>query len=151
MLTACLYNQIEACLSPIDNLNALLAEERIVLPGGLQFSEGAQVKIYPSCCSGLENWREWLSVPNGNVFVWAGHDPTPQVELLATALGFGRMKKPMELHSLIWELTKLRFLLEKVEADLTGFVIRLGKWADFVAPSLRQRIVECFAGNMNIW
>jgi len=80
ILTACLYNQIEVFPSATETLNAFLAEE-FVLPGGLQFSEDAKVKVVPGCCCGLEDWREWLDVPNGNT-IWAGHDPSPGVEFV---------------------------------------------------------------------
>lgn len=150
MLTACLYNQIEICPSAIDNLNALVAKERIILPGGLQFSENLQVKIYSSCCSGLENWREWLGVPNGNLFVWAGHDPTPEVEFIGDGIRIWQDEKADGVEFIDLGINEMRHLLEKVESDLKGFVIRLSKWADFVAPSLRRQIVECFINNMNI-
>jgi len=45
---------------------------------------------------------------------------------------------------------EMRDLLEKVESDLKGFVFRLGEWANFVAPSLQNRIVEHFTKNMHI-
>src|ERR1044072_3776294 len=80
MLTACAYNRTEVTPSPSEALNNLVASEDIVLPGGLRFSEDGAVKVIPGCCCGLEGWREWLGVPQGNAAVWGGHDPCVWVE-----------------------------------------------------------------------
>ena len=148
VLTACLYNQIEIHPSAIETLNAFLAEE-FVLPGGLQFSENAQVKVVPGCCSGLEDWREWLDVLNGNT-IWAGHDPSPGVEFVDDGIRVWQDEKADGVQFIDFGVDEMRGLLEKVESDLKGFVVRLGKWADYLAPELKLKIVEHFAKNMNI-
>ena len=148
ILTACLYNHIEVFPSSTETLNAFLAEE-FVLPGGLQFSEDEQVKVVPGCCCGLEDWREWLNVPNGNT-IWAGHDPSPGVEFVNGSVRVWQDEKADGVEYIDFGVEEMRGLLEKVEPDLKGFVVRLGEWADLVAPSLKSKIVQHFAKNMNI-
>ena len=36
----------------------IIEAESLILPGGLQASFGKQ-ETNPSCCCGLENWRDW--------------------------------------------------------------------------------------------
>lgn len=149
ILTACLYNHhLEVQRSAIETLNAFVAED-FVLPGGLQFSEDEQVKVVPGCCAGLEDWREWLDVPDGKT-IWAGHDPSPGVEFVNGIIRVWQDEKGDGVDFIDFGVDEMRGLLEKVESDLKGFVFRLGKWADFVAPTLQKKIVEHFAKNMHI-
>jgi hypothetical protein len=150
ILTACLYNQIEICPSAMETLNSFLEKEQFVLPGGLQFSEDGQAKVVPGCCCGLEDWHGWLSVPHGNNGVWAGHDPSPGVEFVDGNIRVWQDEKAEGVEFIDLDDEEMRGLLDKVESDLKGFVIRLGKWADYLAPDLNQKIAEHFAKNMNI-
>jgi hypothetical protein len=149
ILTACSYNShLEVQLSAIDTLNAFLAED-FVLPGGLRFSENEQVKVVSGCCCGLEDWRKWLDVPSGNI-VWAGHDPTPGVEFVDGGIRVWQDEKADGVDFIDFGVDEMRVSLEKVESDLKGFVVGLGRWADFIAPELKPKIIEHFAKNMNI-
>jgi hypothetical protein len=149
ILTACSYNShLEVQPSAIDTLNAFVAED-FILPGGLRFSEDEQVRIVPGCCCGLENWREWLDVPSGNI-VWAGHDPSPAVEFVDGGIRVWQDEKADGVDFIDFGVDEMRVSLEKVEADLKGFVVGLGRWADFMAPELKPKIIEHFAKNMNI-
>ena len=153
ILTACLYNQIDIRSTATETLRAFIAQD-FVLPGGLQFLENEKVKIAPGCCSGLEDWREWLEVPNGYGGVWAGHDPNPGVEFVAGKIrvwqDVSKDKKANETKFIDFEIDEMRNLLEKVESDLKGFVMKLEKWTDFVAPGLKQMVGHHFAQNMRI-
>ncbi len=148
ILTACTYNQIEIHSLATETLNAFIAEE-FVLPGGLQFSENGQVKVVPGCCSGLEDWREWLDVPNGKS-IWAGHDPNPGVEFINNSIRVWQDEKADGVEFIDLNYDEMRGLLEKVESDLKAFVVRLGEWSDFVVPNLKQNIVQHFVKNMHI-
>lgn len=149
ILTACSYNHhLEVQRSPIETLDAFVAED-FVLPGGLRFSEDEQVKVVPGCCAGLEDWREWLDVPNGNT-IWAGHDPSPGVEFVDGGIRVWQDEKAEGIEFIDLSADEMRGLLKKVESDLKGFVFRLGEWANFVTPSLQKKIVEHFAKNMDI-
>ena len=148
MLTACTYNSIEICTSANETLTAFISED-FVLPGGLQFLENNQVKIYPGCCSGLEDWRDWLEVPSGET-VWAGHDPSPGVEFINEGIRVWQDEKGDDVDFIDFKFDEMRELLEKVENDLKEFVVRLEKWCDLIAPSLKQKIVQHFVANMHI-
>lgn len=148
MLTACDYNQIKICPSATETLAAFVDED-FVLPGGLQFLENGQVKVVPGCCSGLEDWREWLEVPNGKS-VWAGHDPSPGVEFVNEKILVWQDEKADDVAFIELQYDEMRELLEKVESDLNGFVVRLNEWCDLTAPNLKQKIVRHFVENMHI-
>lgn len=60
----------------LETLKAFVADEGFVLSGGLLFKENDEIKVAPGCCCGLENWQDWLDVPNGQVDIWTGHDPS---------------------------------------------------------------------------
>src|SRR5687767_16032988 len=63
-------------------LRAIVEKERMIAPGGLLARDTETgVVIPPSCCCGLEEWREWVSVPSGGR-PWLGHSPAPWIEQL---------------------------------------------------------------------
>jgi hypothetical protein len=150
ILTACLYNQIDVRPSASETIKAFLEEEQFVLPGGLQFSLGGQVKVVPGCCCGLEDWRGWLDVPNGANSVWAGHNPSPEVEFVNGGIRIWQDKKADGVVFIDFGVDEMHGLLRKVESDLKGFVVRLGKWTDSIALELHPKIVTHFANNMDI-
>jgi hypothetical protein len=50
-----------------------------IAPGGLAVSD-EDLAIFPSCCCGLETWREWWGLLDGGQSPWLGHSPDPWVE-----------------------------------------------------------------------
>lgn len=148
MSIACNYNQVEIQPSATETLKNFLSDS-FVLPGGLQFLEDGIQKVVPGCCSGLEDWRDWLEVPSGKG-VWAGHDPTPNIEFINGIIRIWEDEKAEDVGFIEFEYDEIRALLEKVKFDLEGFVIKLGKWSEFIAPDLQKEITEHFAKNMNI-
>lgn len=61
-------------------VDALLSEERLVVPGGLRLCDAsAGMTVVPGCCAGLEDWRDWTQTLVGGS-PWLGHDPGPEVE-----------------------------------------------------------------------
>jgi hypothetical protein len=148
MLTACLFSRIKIHASAVETLKALVGKD-FIMSGGLLFSEEGQEKVRPGCCCGLENWREWLDVPSGKL-IWAGHDPTPEVEFVDGGVRVWQDQKADGVDFIDFGVDEMRVLLEKVESDLQGFLYRLGKWTDFVAPGLKRKVVSHFAKNMDI-
>src|SRR5579859_4713922 len=66
------------------DFGALIGGFPRVAPGGLAAIDERQ-QIEPSCCSGLEGWREWhqlLTTPDQSP--WMGHDPAPWIERSGT-------------------------------------------------------------------
>lgn len=150
MHVACAYGQGEIFPFAAETLEVFLSKERFVLPGGLQFLENDEVKVVPGCCAGLENWREWLSVPYGNKGIWAGHDPSPWIEYSETGIRIWQDEKSKEPAFIEFTREELEYELKKTQADLNGFLIQLRKWAKYIAPSFEQQLVSYFAKQMQI-
>jgi hypothetical protein len=150
MQTACAYGQGEILSSITETLEVFLSQERFVMPGGLQFVEDGVAKVVPGCCCGLENWREWLNVPYGQKFIWAGHDPSPSVEYFEQGIRIWQDEKGEEIPFIEFTREEMESLLKKTEADLKGFLVQLEKWTAYIAPEFEQRIVSFFAEHMHI-
>jgi len=150
MFIACLYNHIDFQSSTVETINAFLAGDGFVLPGGLRFSEGHEVKIIPGCCCGVEDWREWLEVPHGQNELWTGHDPAPEVEYIGNTVRIWQHAKADGVAYLDFERAVLEKHLKRVEADLKGFLIQLKKWTEDYAPGLGAQMVKYFSENMRI-
>lgn len=73
------YNHLEASGSIDAVADAISKAESLILPGGLMVKT-ENLEIPPSCCCGLEDWREWFEVAPGGPSPWLGHDPSPGVE-----------------------------------------------------------------------
>jgi hypothetical protein len=67
-------------------VDALLAEESLIVAGGLQVCDtDIEVAVMPGCCAGLEDWRDLAQVLIGGSS-GLGHDPGPEVEVLGDQL-----------------------------------------------------------------
>jgi hypothetical protein len=150
VIKACLYNQTEIHPNATETLQAFMTNDGFVLPGGLRFIEGERVKIIPGCCGGLEDWREWLDVPHGKNTVWAGHDPSPQVEYFDNHVRIWQDEKAEGVDSIEFELLEMEVLLAGVALDLHGFLVCLENWVAYISPGLEADFVAFFAKNMNI-
>lgn len=73
------FNQIELANDAQVVLEQILEAEDLILPGGIQVISEEKV-IAPSCCCGLETWREWVEFLETGESPWLGHDPSPWVE-----------------------------------------------------------------------
>ncbi|GAA2460250.1 hypothetical protein GCM10010405_50710 [Streptomyces macrosporus] len=63
-----------------ERIRRLLETDKVIAPGGLRIHHtDIDVTVSPGCCCGLEDWREWLDITNGDT-PWLGHDPSPRVE-----------------------------------------------------------------------
>lgn len=143
----CTYN------SPPDkrhgaSLDELLALHDVVAPGGLA-AVGGDVFIPPSCCCGLESWREWLRFVDGGEQPWLGHDPSPWVETTGSGYvvwsdgGLGDAPSG-ELRSVEFTRHELQQAITEAAADLEGFLEPLTSWAQKVAPHASSSLVERF-------
>ncbi|MEH2404715.1 hypothetical protein [Nostoc sp.] len=54
------YNDLDSESDAYEVLYQVIESETLILPGGLQVRSTADELIYPGCCCGLEEWREWL-------------------------------------------------------------------------------------------
>lgn len=71
------YNDIDLSTNPKESLTALMENMRegeVIMSGGLLFQEDQHI-IMPSCCCGLEQWKEIVSDIQAKRKPWLGHDP----------------------------------------------------------------------------
>ncbi|MFI0739247.1 hypothetical protein ACH4PU_14315 [Streptomyces sp. NPDC021100] len=116
----------------------LLAEEEITADGGLRFHHtGLGVTVRPGCCCGLADWRDWLTLAEGET-PWLGHDPTPRVELTGTTVLLwpdgGFAPEPPPTRPVAVPLAHLPGLLRSARDDLRGFLDLVARWASRHIP-----------------
>lgn len=149
------------CCSPIDDevviqnakdaLKHFIDDEGFVLSGGLIFRENGEEKFGPSCCCGLEDWDQWLDVPNGKTNFWNGHDPSCAVEINEGKIKIWQDEQlKNENPSIEFSAEEFVEKMAQVEKDLKDFLMRLSQWTNQVEPSLEKQVVSYFAKNMNI-
>ncbi|MDB4873177.1 MAG: hypothetical protein JWL97_4181 [Gemmatimonadales bacterium] len=111
-----------------------LAEARgLIAPGGLRARDTAKdLEITPSCCCGLETWREWREVIDGGA-VWLGHDPTPWIEHLGPTIRIwpddGTSLRPAGESAIEIALTDLAELINAADVQMKGFLEQVRSWA----------------------
>lgn len=112
----------------------LVSAESLVLPGGLQATNGTQV-ISPSCCCGLEGWPEWRYALEDGTSPWMGHDPFPWLEQQEGQFQLW----PDEITPERPPGTPIRFTQAELEAQLSGVPGMLG---GFLAR-VREVLLAC--------
>ena len=73
------YNDIDSKYSFKKAFNELFNKNEIAISGGIAFFEDENNYILPSCCCGLEDWKEVEMSINNKNSPWLGHDPTPGI------------------------------------------------------------------------
>ena len=132
----------------------LEADSELALPGGLAAVDG-NLTILPSCCAGLETWREWLDLVSGGETPWLGHDPAPWVERSHdgfTVWSDGGLGDPpaAPLVSVRFSPDAFASGIALVQADLRDFVSRLSNWSVTRMPTAGTRLSAAFARNFGI-
>lgn len=114
--------------SPAQMVDALLAEDLLLLAGGLEVHDtDTAATVRPGCCAGLEDWREWTKVLSG-VSPWLGHDPWPKAEFLDDRLRILQDgSRPAERYIDI-SCSAMSGLLSGVQHDMLGFLGALRVW-----------------------
>ncbi|GAB3138130.1 hypothetical protein GCM10027290_05190 [Micromonospora sonneratiae] len=157
LFVSLLGGELAAGASIDELLEALLAEEGLILAGGLRIGDTATgVEVSPGCCAGLEDWRDWVELFDGGS-PWLGHDPGPQVENLGHRLrvwqdgGPGRRQGRWADVYVELPTSALSGLLLDVRRDLIGFLGALRAWT--VRMALGDRgvaLVEAVDANFAI-
>ncbi|WP_372661103.1 hypothetical protein [Amycolatopsis kentuckyensis] len=136
-------------------LRAIVEADRLIAAGGLLARDTRTgVAIPPSCCCGLESWREWTDVPRGGR-PWLGHSPAPWVEHLDNAVriwpdgGLGEDPPPIE-HAITAPLDVVTAQLHSTNQDLLGFLDAADRWAHDLAPGLAGDLVAKLDGSFAI-
>ncbi|MFF5081695.1 hypothetical protein ACFY36_31990 [Actinoplanes sp. NPDC000266] len=134
LFVAVLASRIEVPLSSgaAQVAEALVAEEVLLINGGLRLHDSATARIVvPGCCAGLECWRDWADVLSGAP-IWLGHDPEPQIELIGENLRLwqdGRHRDDSAGSYIDVPRPVLPTMLLSVQNDLLGFLKALTSWA----------------------
>jgi hypothetical protein len=145
------YNQIDRSRSRDAILKDIIAADSLVLAGGIQAVFEEQV-ISPSCCCGLERWREWQDFLQAGETPWLGHDPSPWLEQVDGVIriwsdgGLGdSMKNAFKIDV---ERAAFERALQAVERDLLGFRFCIESWCESVgfkqARELAEKVEQSF-------
>ena len=146
------YNHPSARDRPC-RLDERVDAKTLVLPGGLA-AASADAMVYPSCCCGLEGWREWRSLLSSDGTPWLGHDPSPWVEqrdggfVVWADGGLGGWTDSVS--AVTFSRSEMEHALARVESDLQGFVDRLRDWSQQVLGTRAQRLADTFARHFDV-
>lgn len=111
-------------------LHGLLTFDTLLAAGGLRVTDSATgVTFLPGCCNGLEDWREWHQVLDGNGQADFGHDPTPTAERHGEIVRLTVDAEQNDSPVIELSATDLRHLLARAEHDLTSFLTLAADWA----------------------
>ena len=125
----------------LEQVGRLLATECVIAPGGLRIRGTATgVTAVPGCCSGLEDWRDWLDLMNGDE-PWLGHDPWPRVEHAGAVARLWPDGDRPEGLPIDLPLAQLPQLLGSVRDQLVGFLGAVEEWATSHTPSIAAAVV----------
>ncbi|WP_141504599.1 hypothetical protein [Paenibacillus luteus] len=129
----CGYNHLDINVEPHEVVQQLIVQEKVAMSGGIAF-EGNNKRILPSCCCGLEQWREVSDAVSNKKGVWLGHDPLPTTEYLNGSVriwsddyfGIYKQKQPTEhekqaMYFIEFEHDVLINKLRGIETDLIEF------------------------------
>lgn len=131
--------------TPEASIVRLRARDRLLLPGGLAATVGDDT-IAPSCCCGLEQWRDWEDLLHGGKSLWLGHDPTPTIErhgdrfVLWADVPDGHHPPP----ALRFDTTALATALAPIEGDLRDFCTRISEALSARMPHIADDVTQLF-------
>ncbi|WRZ88123.1 hypothetical protein OHB54_03095 [Streptomyces sp. NBC_01007] len=121
-------------------IRRLLRVDRVVAPGGLRVHDTrTDVTVTPGCCCGLEDWRAWLDVADGDS-PWLGHDPSPWLEHADGVVRLwpdgGDAQEAPSGDSIEIVVGDLPQILHSVQEGLNGFLTLAEQWATRRVPTL---------------
>ena len=145
------YNQLDFSGESHMVLDRILNAESLILPGGLQAVFDDQT-IFPSCCCGLETWREWQAFLTTGNSPWLGHDPSPWVEAKNERVSIwsdgGLGESTQQAFQIDVSRSTFQQALQIVEQDLQDFLCSVDSWAQTIgfnqSTNLSQKINDCF-------
>ncbi|MCP2732383.1 hypothetical protein [Limnofasciculus baicalensis] len=142
------YNHLPSGGDTKEVLDSIINSSRLILPGGIQVREVSGKVISPSCCCGLEGWREWLRFLQTGTSPWLGHSPTAWVERVDNLVRVYSSEATGGFH-IDFEYYKFKAKLRQVRQDLSDFLLIIEIWAaglEFPEPQkLSRKFDECFS------
>lgn len=117
-------------------LHGLLTMDPLFASGGLRITDTAiGATLVPGCCSGLEDWREWFGVLDGDGGSgWFGHDPSPLAERVGDVVRLTVDAERDDSPVIEVSVTELRRLLAGAQRDLADFLQLAAGWAAVRLP-----------------
>ncbi|MFD4669449.1 hypothetical protein ACFWNN_06900 [Lentzea sp. NPDC058450] len=123
----------DAALAAIDEYNrdedapqpyaGLVEQECLIMAGGLRVRDTATgVQVEPGCCAGLEDWRQWRWVGDGER-PWLGHSPEPGLEFREGVAWLSQDAERADAPACEIPLADVAGHLEEVGRDLAEFRI----------------------------
>lgn len=129
----CGYNDVDIKREPNELMKELIQLDDVALSGGIAF-EDQDKAILPSCCCGLEQWKDVTKAVVNNEDVWLGHDPFPTLEYIEDSVRiwsddiFGVMREEalteqekQNMFFIEFNRTELIDKLKSIELDLQHF------------------------------
>ena len=140
--------------SKASSAEALVKDFPRGLPGGFAAVDQEQV-IGPSCCCGLEGWKEWLDILTTGQSPWMGHDPAPFVEVQGEQVcvwadgGLGGKHRGGS--PVVFSKREFEKAVHEAARDLSEFEIPLRQWlnvhapehVDSLAAEFRESFISC--------
>lgn len=127
----------DACAADPDEalawIMAAFREDAVLICGGLRAEDPAGVRVDPSCCCDLVDWREWIGFAE-RPRLWLGHSPDPWVEYLEAGLRVHPDKASPSKPSVEFSNDELPGLLSSVRGDLLGFLDAVRAWTAAHVP-----------------
>ncbi|MGI5500614.1 hypothetical protein [Lentzea sp. CA-135723] len=132
-------SSFDAALAAIDEYNraedapqpyaGLLEQECLIMAGGLRVRDASTgVQVEPGCCAGLEDWRQWLVLVDGER-PWLGHSPDPGLEFRDGVVRLWQDAELADGPACEIPVADVRGHLEGVRRDLLGFLDLVRRWA----------------------
>lgn len=111
-------------------LHGLLTMDDLLASGGLRITDTATgIALLPGCCNGLEEWRDWFEVVDGDGWASFGHDPSPLAERHGGAVRLTVDAEHDNSPLIELPVTDLRRLLADAERDMVDFLRLAAAWA----------------------
>ena len=127
----------------------------LIAPGGLRVHDTATgATVNPGCCFGLETWREWQTVIDGQA-PWLGHSPSPWIEHLDRRIriwpdGGGQAapataKTPVEI-----TIVELPGLVNAAHRQLREFLDLVEPWAVALGEPRARELASAIGRHFHI-
>ncbi|MEU8583224.1 hypothetical protein [Streptomyces abikoensis] len=132
-------------------LHGLLTTHDLFAAGGLRVTDTATgTTLLPGCCNGLEEWRDWLEVLDGDGWASFGHDPSPLAERLGDTVRLTVDSEQDESPVIELPVSELRRLLATAERDLADFLQLAADWAAQHLPDHASSVTAALARALNL-
>ena len=143
------YNSVASSGSLEATVRALERADCLILPGGLMIHTDA-LEIPPSCCCGLESWREWYAVAPEGSSPWLGHSPSPRVECREDrAVIWADSERGNQSSNVSVAYSDIDDALRSTHVALVAFTERLANWLSTHSPR-GASLSRCFAIAFNV-